>query len=47
MKKIINDYKGVAIFYLIIIVTILLVNFQNTNPKFNNIPNNSNVIINK
>lgn len=44
MKKIINDYKGVAIFYLIIILTIVLVSFQNTNSDFNPNSTNSNII---
>ncbi len=45
MKRIINDYKGVAFFYLLIIISLFMVSIQNTNSKVNNISNVGKVIV--
>lgn len=43
MNKIIKEYKGVVIFYIIIIVSIFLVSFQNSKFNSNSAINTDNI----
>jgi len=46
MKKVLNEYKGVCLFYLLIVLAIFIISVNNNkvNAKYNNVSSYSEVI---